>query len=39
MAILSLQNVVYKVDTSEILKNINIDINENQFRTITGPSG
>ena len=39
MAILSLQNVGYKVDTSEILKNINIDINENEFITITGPSG
>ncbi|WHS05813.1 ATP-binding cassette domain-containing protein [Ligilactobacillus salivarius] len=39
MAILSLQNVGYKVDTSEILKNINLDINENEFITITGPSG
>ncbi|OQQ77488.1 spermidine/putrescine ABC transporter ATP-binding protein [Ligilactobacillus salivarius] len=39
MAILSLQNVGYKVDTNEILKNINLDINENEFITITGPSG
>ena len=39
MAILSLQNVGYKVDTNEILKNINLDVNENEFITITGPSG
>ena len=38
MAILSLQNVGYKVDTNEILKNINLDVNE-KFITITGPSG
>ena len=34
MAILSLQNVGYKVDTNEILKNINLDVNENEFITI-----
>lgn len=39
MAIPSLQNVGYKVDTNEILKNINLDVNENEFITITGPSG
>ena len=39
MAILSLQNVGYKVDTNEILKNINLDVNKNEFITITGPSG
>ena len=39
MAILSLQNVGYKVDTNEILKNINLDVNETEFITITGPSG
>lgn len=39
MSFLELKNIYYNIGKKEILKNINLSINENEFFSVLGPSG